>query len=149
MIAEVAAADSAALLARFHFMDAACTDQPGPGLPPPCRTAGPPGTPVSVFPVGACEDGWADDATPLVRHLLDAGPTLHSVVAYGDPATYDVIFVAPFARDPGLVEVLRLTVEGDVIVRFDEGCGPLPPPVTDLEQPEGAEVIRTGPGAAG
>jgi len=150
IIAEVSAGDAGALEARFQLQDVACTDAPGPGLPPPCRTAGPPGTLVPVFPVVACEDGWTAEVAPLVGHLLDVAPVLHSVVRLSDDTAgaYEVVYVAPFVREPGSVEVLRLTVEGAAILTFDEGCGPLTPPV-ELELPDGTEVILEGPGSAG
>ncbi len=147
VLAAVEAADASALAALFAFQDVACTDQPGPGQPPPCRTAGPPGTLVSVFPVTSCDLGWTSEAEPLVAHLLDASPALHSVVRYGDPERYDVVYVAPFERDPGLVEVLRLTVEGNAVVSFDEGCGPVDASAA-IDNADG-EVILTGPAAEG
>ena len=136
-IRAVLTTDAQGLAALMQTQRVACLEGGGgPGRLPPCPTGTASGTLIPVFPVSACEGGWATDLLAEATTIVGHGLRLHSVVRLSSPDAYDVVFTRPVAT-PGLsgVDEEVLTLEANHVVRFALGCGPAPSPLRVLSYP--------------
>ena len=128
ILAKVETADVAALLALVRFSDVACATNPlGIGAPPKCPPGAPGGTPISVFPLERCEDGFAElsEVEERVRSTIALRPRLYAVHRLDRPVRGDPAYVAVFGlrEDQPAGEFKIYVADDGMIVRLGI-CGP-------------------------
>jgi hypothetical protein len=127
IVAALSTGDMAQILPLVGFTPVACTVNPqGIGAPPQCPAGVPEGTPINVFPSGACEGYYIlpDQLRfdPVGSMPLFAVVRWHPFIreGYSAPGDYEILFKNTSFNPPSTTSVF---VGDGKIIRTAYGCG--------------------------
>lgn len=129
------AGDAPRVVALAKYQQVACTTAQGAGGPPKCPAGTPDGTSMRVFPTGACQGEWTEDAAGAIARLMARPLQLYAAAQvrvpspdpepYWPKGQYVVVFSAsqPATGSPSTV---YFVVDSANVLRAHAACDPAP-----------------------